>query len=137
MPQQLTASTDREALTRDYGREIFARLRHRGPVPLSPPWWDDRLMDWTMANAAVKVELFRFIDVLPLLHSPAEINRHLREYLAHAGPQLPPWLRRGLSYLPQDGWAGRVLAGTARLNAERLARRFIAGSNLPEALRAV
>src|SRR5262249_28261656 len=40
-------------------------------------------------------------------------------------------------WLPRDGFAGRLLARLARTNAERLARRFIAGSNLDEALRAV
>ncbi len=36
-------------------------------------------MEWTMGNEAVKVQLFRFIDALPLLRSPAQISRHLRE----------------------------------------------------------
>ena len=128
---------DVEALTRDYGREIFARLHHAGPFPFSPAWWDERLMAWTMGDEAVKVQLFRFIDVLPLLDSPAQVTRHLREYFAEAGPHLPPWLRLGLRWLPGNGLAGRLLARTARHNAERLARRFIAGANLPEALRAI
>ena len=37
--------------------------------------------------------------------------------------------------MPSNGLAGRLLARAARHNAERLARRFIAGSNLEEALR--
>jgi RHH-type proline utilization regulon transcriptional repressor/proline dehydrogenase/delta 1-pyrroline-5-carboxylate dehydrogenase len=128
---------DVEALTRDYGREIFARLPHAGPFLFSPAWWDERLMEWTMGDEAVKVQLFRFIDVLPLLDSPAEITRHLREYFAEAGPHLPSWIRLGLRWLPRDGLAGRLLARTARHNAERLARRFIAGSNLHEALQTI
>src|SRR5713226_3024781 len=80
-----------EALTRDYGREIFARVGHTGPVPFSLSWWDDRLMNWTMADEAVKLQLFRFIDVLPLLHSPREVNRHLREYFQEAERHLPGW----------------------------------------------
>jgi RHH-type proline utilization regulon transcriptional repressor/proline dehydrogenase/delta 1-pyrroline-5-carboxylate dehydrogenase len=125
---------DVEALTQDYGREIFARLEQRGPLLFSPAWFDERLMEWTMSNEAVKLQLFRFIDVLPLLHSPTEISRHLQEYFAEAGPHLPGWLRFGLRWLPRDGWAGRLLARTARGNAERLARRFIAATNLNEAL---
>ena len=81
-----------EALTQDYGREIFARLGQTTPLPFSPSWWDERLMNWTMAAEAVKVQLFRFIDVLPLLHSPAEINRHLREYFNEAKAELPRWM---------------------------------------------
>ncbi|HMC87965.1 MAG TPA: proline dehydrogenase family protein, partial [Gemmataceae bacterium] len=126
-----------EALTQDYGREIFARLGRTMPLPFSPSWWDERLMNWTMAAEAVKVQLFRFIDVLPLLHSPAEINRHLREYFNEARAELPRWMTAALPYMPSNGLAGRLLARAARHNAERLARRFIAGSNLEEALRAI
>src|SRR5437588_732331 len=126
-----------EALTQDYGREIFARLGQTTPLPFSPSWWDERLMNWTMAAEAVKVQLFRFIDVLPLLHSPAEINRHLREYFNEAKAELPRWMTAALPYMPSNGLAGRLLARAARHNAERLARRFIAGSNLEEALRAI
>jgi RHH-type proline utilization regulon transcriptional repressor/proline dehydrogenase/delta 1-pyrroline-5-carboxylate dehydrogenase len=128
---------DLENLTRDIGREIFARLNGSWSWLFTPAWWDDRLMEWTMADPAVKVQLFRFIDALPLLHTPASITRHLREYFTEAREHLPPWLRWGLPWLPADGWSGRLLANVARRNAERLAHRFIAGSNLPEALAAV
>src|SRR5947209_20218528 len=101
---------DVEALTQDYGREIFARLERRGPLLFSPAWFDERLMEWTMGNEAIKLQLFRFIDALPLLHSPADVNRHLREYFAEAGTQLPGWLRFGLRWLPENGFAGRLLA---------------------------
>jgi RHH-type proline utilization regulon transcriptional repressor/proline dehydrogenase/delta 1-pyrroline-5-carboxylate dehydrogenase len=132
-----TAPHDLEALTCDYGREIFARLEHTGPPPLGPGWWDERLMEWTMGDEAVKVQLFRFIDALPLLHTPPAITRHLREYFTLAETHLPAWMRLGLRWLPNDGFAGRLLARTARANAERLARRFIAGTTVAEALAAV
>src|SRR5262245_36383665 len=136
-PVRGTSDAEIERLTRAYGSEIFARLDRRGPVLFSPSWWDDRLMEWTMGDEAVKLQLFRFIDALPLLDSPPAVSRHLREYFEEAGPALPGWVRRGVRWLPRDGLAGRALAGMARTNARRLARRFIAGSNLHEALHAV
>jgi RHH-type proline utilization regulon transcriptional repressor/proline dehydrogenase/delta 1-pyrroline-5-carboxylate dehydrogenase len=126
-----------EALTHRYGREIFARLDRRGPLLLTPAWWDDRLMRWSMGDEAIKVQLFRFVDALPLLHSPASITRHLREYFAQADGHLPGWLRLGLHWLPSGGLLGRLLAWTARRSAARLARKFIAGSTIAEALRAI
>jgi len=131
----MAPAADLEDLTRAYGREIFARLDH-GPtlMPFGPAWWEERLMEWTMSDEALKVQLFRFIDALPLLRSPADIAQHLREYFAELGPALPPWLRLGLRWLPSHGLGGRLLARAAQSNAERLARKFIAGSNLPEAL---
>jgi RHH-type proline utilization regulon transcriptional repressor/proline dehydrogenase/delta 1-pyrroline-5-carboxylate dehydrogenase len=94
-------------------------------------------MDWTMSDPALKVQLFRFIDALPLLHGPADVNRHLREYFAEADEHVPALLRLGLRLLPDDGTVGNLVAGTALRSARRLARRFIAGSNLDEALRAI
>src|SRR5438046_1701832 len=126
-PAAPAADTEVERLTRAYGQEIFARLDRRGPLLFTPSWWDERLMEWTMGDEAVKLQLFRFIDALPLLTSPPEVSRHLREYFEEAGPHLPGWVRRGVRWLPRDGWAGRLLAGLARANARRLARRFIAG----------
>ncbi len=132
-----TATDDLEARTRDYGREIFSRLEAEGPVPFGPGWWDERLMAWTMDDPAVKVQLFRFIDALPLLHAPADVNRHLREYFEEAGDSVPAWMRLGLRFLPNNGLVGGLVAKAARTSARRLARRFIAGSNLEEALRAI
>jgi RHH-type proline utilization regulon transcriptional repressor/proline dehydrogenase/delta 1-pyrroline-5-carboxylate dehydrogenase len=128
---------DLEALTQRYGRDIFARVGHAGPVPLTPAWWDDRLMEWSMGEEDVKVQLFRFVDVLPRLHTPGDISRHLREYFGEARGKLPGWLTRGLRWLPERGLLGTALARTADFSAKRLARKFIAGSNIPEALAAV
>src|SRR5690349_14613857 len=123
-----------EALTFAYGQEIFARLERQGPSLFTPGWWDERLMEWTMADEAVKLQLFRFIDVLPLLNSPADITRHLREYFAEAGSSLPGWVQFAMRWLPRDGWLAGLVAKMARGNARRLARRFIAGSNVAEVL---
>jgi RHH-type proline utilization regulon transcriptional repressor/proline dehydrogenase/delta 1-pyrroline-5-carboxylate dehydrogenase len=126
-------SSELETLTRAVGRDIFSRIEGDGLLPFSRRWWDERLLEWSMQDEAVKVQLFRFIDVLPLLQSASGIARHLREYFAEAGPHLAPWMRWGLRWLPTNGWSGRLLARTARHNAERLARRFIAGASVAEA----
>jgi RHH-type proline utilization regulon transcriptional repressor/proline dehydrogenase/delta 1-pyrroline-5-carboxylate dehydrogenase len=130
----MSTATELESLTHDYGREVFARLQRGGPLPLTPAWLDERLMEWTMSDPAVKVQLFRFIDCLPLLRTPADITRHLREYFHQAGPHVPRWIHRGLRWLPENGRLGQLLARTASWSAERMARRFIAGSDLPETL---
>ena len=110
---QSAKTADREDLTRRYGKEIFARLEGAGPLPFGPAWWDDRLMEMTMGDEAVKLQLFRFVDVLPQLRSPADVTRHLREYFAAAGDRVPGWMRLGLRLLPSRGLLGRLLAWTA------------------------
>ncbi|MCI0638272.1 MAG: L-glutamate gamma-semialdehyde dehydrogenase [Gemmataceae bacterium] len=126
-----------ERRTKAFGQEIFARVEGPRPILFSPAWWDERLMEGTMGDESVKVQLFRFIDVLPLLDGEETVCRHLREYFEEAHEHLPGWARFGLRFLPERGWAARIVAKAARHNAYRMARRFIAGSNLEEALQAV
>src|SRR5205823_4457327 len=134
---RMTNTADVEALTRRLGREMFARIGRTGPVPFSPAWLDERMMAWTMGDEAVKLQLFRFVDVLPQLRGPEPITRHLREYFAEAEDHLPPGANLALRWLPSRGPLGRFLAWSARFFAERLARKFIAGSTVPEALEAI
>ncbi|MFO0846211.1 MAG: proline dehydrogenase family protein [Gemmataceae bacterium] len=126
-----------EELTRRIGKEVFARVDATGPFPFSPAWWDDRLMDLSMRDEAVKLQMFRFTDVLPQLETPAAIVQHLREYFGEVGDRLPLPARWGLKLLPTRGPLGAALAGVTRWSARRLARKFIAGSDIPEAVEAV
>ncbi|MCS6864744.1 MAG: L-glutamate gamma-semialdehyde dehydrogenase [Gemmataceae bacterium] len=123
--------------TQQYGREIFARLPRSGPLPLTRAWLDEQLMSLGMHDAALKVQLFRFVDTLPYLHTPEEVSRHLREYLDEASDQLPRWVRWGMKLIPQGGVGGRLLAFAAQTGARLMARKFIAGSNVAEAIDAV
>ncbi len=54
--------------TQEIGRYLFEHLNTSGPSPWERRWWDDRIMAWAMHDEAIKVQLFRFIDVLPMLH---------------------------------------------------------------------
>ncbi len=132
----MSAALDRRV--QSYGREIFARLDRTGPTPLTKPWLDEKMMGLTMGHEALKVQLFRFVDTLPyLIGDPKELARHLREYLGEAGDNLPWWVRNGVKLLPNGGLGGKVLAAAARHNASGMARKFIAGSNVEEAIEAV
>ncbi|CAN5213230.1 L-glutamate gamma-semialdehyde dehydrogenase [soil metagenome] len=131
----MTSAIDDQVLA--LGREIFARIDRSGPLPLTRRWLDDRLMGVTMDHPALKVQLFRFVDTLPYLNKTEDVTRHLREYLNEAGSDLPWWARWGRNFIPKGGFSGRMLAKQAKLNAENIARKFIAGSNVPEAIAAV
>lgn len=127
-----------EDLTRRIGQDLFARLEGEKPTVFSPKWFDDQLMAWSMEDELVKVQLFRFIDVLPaLLGSTPNIVQHVKEYFGLAKHRLPMIARWGLGVLPKRGPIAGMVAHTAKTNAIRLAKRFIAGSNVPEALVAI
>ncbi|MDB5311467.1 MAG: rocA1 [Gemmataceae bacterium] len=103
----------------------------------SRAWFEDQLMGLGMYDPALKVQLFRFVDTLPYLKGSEEVNRHLAEYLAEARDDLPWWVRQGMRLIPGDGLLGNALAFAARTGARQMARKFIAGSNVAEAVRAV
>jgi RHH-type proline utilization regulon transcriptional repressor/proline dehydrogenase/delta 1-pyrroline-5-carboxylate dehydrogenase len=126
-----------ELRTRQYGREIFARLDRQGPILFTRAWFEDRLMGLGMHDPALKVQLFRFVDTLPYLKQDTEVSRHLTEYLGQARDELPWWVRQGMRLIPRNGVLGKGLAFAARTGARQMARKFIAGSNVAEALRAV
>lgn len=127
-----------EDRVRSFGREIFARLDRGGPMPFTRAWLNDQLMNFSMGHEALKVQLFRFVDTLPYLKESSDLAKHLREYLSEAERDLPWWVRAGTALLPRGGGVrSRLLAAAAKVNAGGMARKFIAGSNVPEAIEAV
>src|SRR5262245_29303302 len=129
--------TDLDARTKQFGREIFARLDRQGPILFTRAWLEDKLMGLGMHDPALKVQLFRFVDTLPYLKHPGDVSRHLREYLSEARGDLPWWVRLGTRLIPGNGLLGRGLAFAAQTGARQMARKFIAGSNVHEAVEAV
>ncbi len=130
-------ATKLDRLTRLYGEELFARIDATGPFVLTPAWWNDRLMDLSMRDETIKLQLFRFIDALPHLHVPEDVSRHLKEYFAEVAGHLPPLVRGLVRALPRRGWGAKALSAMAFRNSGRMAKRFIAGSTLEETLRVV
>src|SRR5690348_11316838 len=89
-----------ERRTQEIGRALFDRIG-QGPAFWERAWWDDRLMDLTLGDPEVKVQLFRFIDAMPVLTTTDSVRRHLGEYLGEAGDRVPGWLRLALSLSPR------------------------------------
>ena len=126
-----------EQRTQEIGQELFGRVQHRSPSIFHGRWWEDRLMSWAMGDEAVKVQMFRFVDVLPMLKDHTAIARHLDEYFEQVRGQLPWAARIGLDLSTSNSILSRALAYNARTNAARMARRFIAGSNVEEVVASV
>ena len=126
-----------EAETRALGRQIWTNLERRTPSVFERRWWDERILEWAMSDESVKVQMFRFVDVLPMLHSHEAIARHLQEYFDEVRQRLPWAVRIGLDISQPNSVLGRALALNARSNARRMAQRFIAGTRVEEVLEAV
>ncbi|QDT66241.1 L-glutamate gamma-semialdehyde dehydrogenase [Calycomorphotria hydatis] len=126
-----------EEETRRIGREFWQRLAHRHPSVFERRWWDDRLLDWAMADESVKVQMFRFVDVLPMLRTHEAVTRHLREYFDEARRYLPWAARMVVDFGKPDSLVGRAVAVSARSNATRMAKRFIAGETVEQVAESV
>jgi RHH-type proline utilization regulon transcriptional repressor/proline dehydrogenase/delta 1-pyrroline-5-carboxylate dehydrogenase len=126
-----------EATTQEVGRYLFQHIERRKPHIFERRWWDDRLLSWAMRDESIKVQMFRFIDVLPMLRTAEEVNAHLQEYFDEVREKLPEAAQLGMRAASASRLLGRALAYAARRNARSYARRFIAGTRPEEVLAAI
>jgi RHH-type proline utilization regulon transcriptional repressor/proline dehydrogenase/delta 1-pyrroline-5-carboxylate dehydrogenase len=129
-----------EQETQRLGREVWQNWHRRKPTIFERRWWDDRLLGVAMADESVKVQMFRFVDVLPRLKTHDDVTRHLQEYFEEVRHHLP-WavelVKFGIEQIRPNSVMSRALAYNARMNALRMARRFIAGTTVSEVLAAI
>jgi RHH-type proline utilization regulon transcriptional repressor/proline dehydrogenase/delta 1-pyrroline-5-carboxylate dehydrogenase len=93
-----------------------------------------RLMDWSMRNEVLKVQLFRLVDVLPSLTSARAVAEHARDYLGCSPTDLPRWMQFGLRMASKVPW---LAAFAARKGVQQMARTFILARNGAEAVPAL
>ncbi|HPP73929.1 MAG TPA: L-glutamate gamma-semialdehyde dehydrogenase [Armatimonadota bacterium] len=117
-----------EEKTKQIGRQIFDRVSQQKKGFFHADL-DARMMDWAMKDEDMKVQLFRFVDVLPMLKTSEDIMRHLQEYLTDF-PVLGQW---GINIAASSGLTSRVAAGVVKGKTEGMAKKFITGSNVKEA----
>ena len=128
---------DVEAETQAIGVWLQQHNKRRQPSFFERRWWDDRILSWAMADESVKVQMFRFVDVLPMLKDHQSVSRHLQEYFEEVNDHLPGAVRMVVDHAGPNTVLGRALSMNARSNALRMAERFIAGSTTKEVLASV
>ena len=124
-----------EDAIRRIGHGLAAQSAGLAPTIFDPRWWSESLLDWCMKDETFKVQLFRFIDVLPALRTDEQIARLAAEYFgesALAGP-----LRWGLRAVSTTKLGSRLSAKSLRQQINRMAGTFIAGATIEEALPAL
>ena len=128
-----------EALTQDIARKILASSKGSFWDSLKEQMrLDDKLMAWAMSNEGLRVQLFRLIDCLPSLRSKAETARHMQEYLASDAVTLSA-LKSLLNFSTDNPNSPTAIMAATTLNTavETLARRYISGANLSEAIKTI
>ncbi len=130
-----------EADLRRHAERLHAGAAATHPRLFNRKWWTGRLLEWAIRDEAFKVQLFRFIDVLPTLKTPAQIKRLVDEYFHQdasprdaGGRSLVRW---GMRALASSGFGAGVTADTIDAQAIQMANQFIVGAGMKEALPAV
>ena len=94
------------------------------PGVFSARFWSDQLMNWAMKDPAFKVQLFRFVDVFPMLRTPALVHDYLIDYLSQPGVTLPPGMDLGLKAGGlAKGLMAKTIAGRITRHGRQLHRR--------------
>src|SRR5436309_11889154 len=98
-------ASELESQIQEYGEKIFVLIDSaESPSLFSKKGFYGALMDWAMRDEHFKTQLFRFVDVLPMLTPSSEISRHLKEYLGDEQTKLSPALRLGLKAAGGMSW---------------------------------
>ncbi len=131
-----------EADIRRHAARLYEAANATTPRLFDRKWWTGRLLEWAIRDQAFKVQLFRFIDVLPTLKTPSQIKRLVDEYFGQdsglgEAPGGRSFMRWGLRALSSVGFGAGVTADTIYNQAIQMANQFIVGAGMKEALPAV
>lgn len=129
-----------EAKTQEIARELIKSTRAKDNLfsrMRDQMRWDDKVLDWTMANPGLRVQMFRFIDTIPALQSKAEIANHFQQYLSAEEVELPNALKGMINFSSADSLPAQTAAATITKAVETLAYKYIAGENIAEVMKTI
>ncbi|HXC97823.1 MAG TPA: proline dehydrogenase family protein [Verrucomicrobiae bacterium] len=126
------AAADVERAVYERGGEILTLMdKAEAPSLFTKKGLYGSLMEWAMREERFKTQLFRFVDVLPMLNSSAQIARHLKEYLDDGQLKLSPALRAALKAGTGAAW---LFAPGVKAQVTGLARQFMLGEDDKEVM---
>src|SRR5690606_12987606 len=134
MPNEITLSSGNlEPAVLNLGREIWNEMQGEVPGVFNRDFWQGRILEWAMKDPSFRVDLFRLVDVLPVLKTRKQVGHHMRDYLIRAGRPLPAVLSAALK-AASGGIAGVVAVEVIKRNVVNMAGNFILGRDAAEAI---
>ena len=115
------------------GQHLAQLSAGRTPTIFDGHWWSQSVINLAMKDPPFKVQLFRFIDVLPAVASDQAVVRLAEEYFGTLHSQVFG-LQWGLKALAATNVGAAITGKTIRHQVEQMARTFIGGSSVEEAL---
>ena len=130
----MTASFDNvESAVRQIGEELARLSAGQSPTLFERQWWSQAAMNLAMHDLDFKTQLFRFIDTLPSVTDDQRVVTLAEEYFGAMADQAFG-LRWGLKALSATSIGARLSGHAIRSQVEQMARTFIAGSSIDDAL---
>ena len=119
------------------GKEIFKKVKESKQSFFDISFWSSKLMALAMKNEKVKIQLFRFVDVLPALKTDNEISKHIQEYFSSLEGEY-----YGILQLATKLGTGNILTKSITSNLLRqsilqMAKNFISGENIKEVIQKI
>lgn len=130
-------SEKRESRTQELGKKLFELSSETSMNLFDKGFWSGKMMDWSMQNHEFKVQMFRFVDVLPVLNESSQVTQHVKEYFLDDSIKIPATMKAAMSVASTGGLIGKMASGTIRKNVESMSQMFIAGENSQKALPAL
>lgn len=127
-----SASSFESAIVR-LGTRLSQLSAGRAPTVFQSRWWSQGVINLAMKDPAFKVQLFRFIDVLPALASDRAVVNVAEEYFGAMQSHVFG-LQWGLKALAATSVGAALTGKSIRHQVEQMARAFIAGGSVDEAL---
>ena len=124
-----------ESRAGEIGRDLFKRMKGQKPGVFNKAWWQGQIMEWSMRDEDFKTEMFRFVDVFPVLKTPDDVYRHLEEYLMRPGLKVPGVIKAALKGAGLAGFMKGTATRQIMKQMEGMARNFICGVDGSDALK--
>src|SRR6266513_2269681 len=118
--------------TEQRGARIFELVDQHPESLFSKAGFYQRMMALSMRDEQFKVQMFRFVDVLPSLRKSGDIVQHLEEYFAGMHNGFAPAIQSGVRVARFVPW---ISAFILRRNVSGMARQFIAGKNCADVMK--
>ena len=125
------AELAQEAVTKE-GLLIFEAIKRVKESFFTKDVLMERLLGHVMKDDDLKVDLFRFVDVLPTLETNEQILSHIEEYLIKPGRKLPFFINAGLKAASLS-LTKNIAAQTIKNSVIDFSQKFIAGSTILDA----
>ena len=109
------------------------RMRGEKPSLFSKSRWLRLILDLAMEDDEFKVDMFHFVDALPMLTTNEQVSQHVRDYRLQEKRALPMWASAVFKMASGSLTAAPAIA-TIRAIVSEIAKTFIVGRDTAEAM---